>query len=124
VVSREWKPGDVALVDGEVGLCVKPGTGAEGDYAKMAHWRLADGDEVWSSVRSTRRLVVIDPEDPEHVERLHGLLYAQVGMATLAAALCDFAAPPPPEPEPVVTDAEARAMRKALARLDRQEGRP
>jgi hypothetical protein len=30
---------------------------------------------------------------------------------------------PAAEPEPVVTDAEARAMRKALTRLDQAEGR-
>jgi hypothetical protein len=72
-----------------------------------------------------RAVAVIDPEDHDDLMRLWSCLVNVnprnnvPSEPTLQDALRAFAAPA--EPEPTVTDAEARAMRKALARLARRE---
>jgi hypothetical protein len=110
----EFKPGDVALVDswrgkgllafrcervaGEPTWCVHDGTDTRG---------LHDHE-----VGAARPVAVIDPESPADTERLYAALGGRIGMATLAEALREFAAPTPPKPpEPlglgaVVEDAE------------------
>ena len=68
-MSREWQPGDVAMLtvrefDGTkhlVGLCYKGGEVDAGDIKDMARWTLADHSDAWSSVTEARPLVVIDP---------------------------------------------------------------
>lgn len=110
-MSREWKPGDVALVQNEYGvwntaiLQVRPG-GVRWTYGVA----FADAPPTWPA----RPLVVIDPEDREDVERLRDLWDAahkeQQGFAPspahkaarangLQAALREFANPPSPKPE-------------------------
>lgn len=131
-VSREWKPGDVAMVNDVTGadpetiaVCVTAGN--TGD----AHWRLMHerGGDVWSSVSKARPLAVIDPEDREAVERLMTCIplrdrieavlrrsvdddnFRRIG-DHFQAALREFANPTPPRPEEplglgaVVLDAE------------------
>lgn len=93
------------------------------------------GETVRSILRAeaeAQGLVLIDPEDREQVHRLYDAYVSASGVsefprnrAAMQAALREFAAPSTPPrsgpPAPVVTDAEARAMRTALARLDRMD---
>lgn len=96
--ERQWKPGDVALVNGRV--CLKSGTkwehGDERAFPYVAH----------DSTLNIRPLVVIDPEDREQVERLTGaLVYGGAGKnddnhwREVQAALREFANPTPPKPD-------------------------
>lgn len=74
MVGREWKPGDVAMVND----CTRPDAPWESATCvaartpnREATWLLHDtAGEVWSSVSDARPLVVIDPEDREQVEAL------------------------------------------------------
>lgn len=103
---NEFKPGDV-VVHPEYGRGIMQdsivGWGARGGFS-MLRGVAAD----------LRRLVVIDPEDREQVERLRDLMdeawvdqgNGQVEARTrgargnaLQAALCEFADPKPPKPE-------------------------
>jgi hypothetical protein len=105
-MSRGFKPGDVALVEGEVMLRRTDGRWEHGDQLRFP---------IYSD--DARPLVVIDPEDREQVETLRIAYHAQRMTATggtsfddMQAALRSLVAPPKPE-EPqglgaVVEDAE------------------
>jgi hypothetical protein len=69
VSRREWKPGDVALVDGCVALVWRE---EGGDSRPSFVYTDRDGDScsVWANSNDARTLVVIDPEDREQVERV------------------------------------------------------
>lgn len=99
-----WKPGAVYLI--------REGEGYEGDecilFRAGGDWVDADGDRRGISdemvARIARRLVLIDPEDREQVDRLAYLLVDaraadSIGHRQLAAALREFANPKPPKPE-------------------------
>jgi hypothetical protein len=123
-MSGDWKPGDVGLIRpaGEeaaaVGICFR----GPGELAPYGRWRLGSGEEVWSSVRSVRRLVVIDPEDASQVEAFtdtwvhakagHNLGNSYPGeVEHMTTALREFANPVPRIEEPqglgaVVEDSE------------------
>lgn len=123
-MTREWNPGDVALVKNEYGvwnvaICALSALGTSWRYGVADSWMTLDAE--------ARRLVVIDPEDREQVERLldlaeswlervpyadmsrpNSLTRIEAGQQALRALL----APPKPE-EPtglgaVVEDAEGR----------------
>jgi len=107
-MSREWQPGDVAMLSGrggtELGICYEPGIVTE--RGSKARWRTA-GLDRWSSVSEARPLVVIDPEDREQVARLAvAYMSANPGVASieptihgrLTNALREFADPTPPKP--------------------------
>lgn len=127
----EWEAGDVALVtinrrkQGEqstTDLMLRNATNSGWDGAFET---VDDGDYY---LRSVRRVVVIDPEDAEQVERLRSLtlqafrdqdrtmgpLDDPLLIDLLHAALREFAAPTPPKPEEpqglgaVVEDAEGK----------------
>jgi hypothetical protein len=97
-MTREWKPGDVAIsTHGPNGNAVI--------YRVEDGWRCAAwGDDQFHKRLDIepRPLVVIDPEDREQVERLH-LAYATTAKANrvdaMQAALREFADPKPPKPE-------------------------
>lgn len=126
-MSREWQPGDVALVNDctrpdapwKPATCLEPAIPGERETV----WRLHDtGGRVWGSVSEARPLVVIDPEDREQVARLlddywervtsNYVLSVEQKRDAMQAALREFANPAPPKPaEPtglgaVVEDAE------------------
>lgn len=118
-VTREWKPGDVAMVTSgdvkrdapeacpEFETVIGVRTGMAG---KHGGWNQADGHWIDDDyVYDARRLVVIDAEDREQVERLDALIDKALegpnspkwsGPADcLQAALREFANPTPPKPE-------------------------
>lgn len=125
-MSREFKPGDVAMAQNEHGvwdraiLQVHP-LGERWVYGVAHATRSVD----WADVRP---LAVIDPEDPEQVERLLNLYAAQWthlprsecdfdSTPTMQAALREFASPKPPEPTglgAVVESADGRQWVRAL----------
>lgn len=110
-MSREWEPGDVLLDtdDGMIGLVVDQGFGCRSgpqhdDAGTHVHYE--DGD--WNaSIRSDhRRLLVIDPEDREQIERLESAMADALGWTLLhngprvdglQAALRSLLAPPKPD---------------------------
>lgn len=69
-VSREWKPGDVAMYDGHIAF-VWDDEDFGGDRPTFVYTD-TDGDpcSVYAEGTNARPLVVIDPEDREQVERL------------------------------------------------------
>lgn len=72
-MSREWKPGDMALVDcvGEDRLCSWATECHKDVHPREPHWHVARSHTyIDDDGRATRPLVVIDPEDREQVERL------------------------------------------------------
>lgn len=100
--ASEWEAGDVARVIygdvDEVGIVRR----REAAMGSLEFAYLSGGyDMVAAVAQHARRLVVIDPEDAEQVERLRAALEARAfsawacGAATcLSAALREFAAPP------------------------------
>lgn len=104
-MSREWKPGDVAIADG-------PGKRLPITFFKnedSGELMFNNGAGYQHKVRhlagNARPLVVIDPEDREQVERLYRT-YASIepngqmrGSDFMQAALREFANPKPPKPE-------------------------
>lgn len=97
-MSREWKPGDVAVIKfsagDEIGMWL-------GD-----RWAVTGGRSQLPNYTISRPLVVIDPEDRQQVERLAHLITEHDKGATeeawasdLANALREFANPKPPKPE-------------------------
>jgi len=107
-MSREWKPGEVAMVND----CTNPDAPWKPATCKEAArpgqcetvWILHDtGAKVWGSVSEARPLVVIDPEDREAVERLLTLFkwpgeVPQYVIDDMADALREFADLKPPKP--------------------------
>lgn len=92
-MTREWKPGDVAMI---------PGCGPR--MMTDRGWASVRGDFI-DFFAAPRPLVVIDPEDREQVERLRLALDAEVaGYVSSGAtgiALRSLIEPPlPEEPEP------------------------
>ncbi|MDR7253747.1 hypothetical protein J2X46_002737 [Nocardioides sp. BE266] len=118
-MKREWKPGNVALVRGTIGVdavAVRSGVPSNMGWAYNG-----DGPDTknygncWMSDRDgdavIRPLVVIDPEDREQIERLRDLMvghdihegrpcYSTTCHADrLADALHEFANPTPLKPD-------------------------
>jgi hypothetical protein len=99
-VSREWKPGDVAMV-----VCgderERPATYCT-DLRRGPYWQFRDGQLRDAAISDARPLVVIDSEDAEEVERLVSRLEDLTGHANglvavhMAGALREFADPKPP----------------------------
>ena len=93
--ARDWQPGDVGIVDGGYkGLVFRCLDIANEDEAR---WMTPRDGRFYGSDSRVRPLVVIDPEDPQQVERLYGALAARVGMATISEALRSLVALPKPE---------------------------
>lgn len=97
--GREWKPGDVAMV--------RRGTAnwhraIWTDETDNPGWHCIHGP-CSPHVEDARPLVVIDPEDPQQVERLRRAINDEtagyVGTRTITDALHEFANPTPPKPE-------------------------
>lgn len=86
-MSREWKPGDVALVRGKV--CIR----AHGKWEHGLPDRFAFDDDD-----RARPLVVIDPENREQVERLMRAARNNdtVGVESMQSALRSLITPPKP----------------------------
>lgn len=108
-MTREWQPGDVAMVTYRVGECIEKNVCAKTDKG----WDcLAPGVGflMHGDVYEARPLAVIDPEDAEQVERLADC-WRSVGSAEvddnplsliglrLREALRQFADPKPPKPD-------------------------
>lgn len=103
----KWKPGDVALVNGQVALVwddeIYPSTRLSFVYTD------SDGDScsVWTDEPGARPLAVIDPESREQVERLvqsrldriwSGVTVRDSTVDEWQTALREFANPTPPKP--------------------------
>ena len=109
-MSREWKPGDLALVSSWRGADL-PAFRVRRDGCGTVWCVLQDGDTRGLSDTevgvSARPLVVIDPEDREQVERLGYLYYAGINGQRVEGSLLDefqralreYANPTPPKPE-------------------------
>lgn len=104
--AREWKPGDVILVNGERGLVQRLSSGSL--YVELAEYGKNSGRNLDTIVdRDIRPLVVLDPEDREQVERLVTLWSeafddvppVPVEVDFMQAALREFVDPKPPRPE-------------------------
>jgi hypothetical protein len=108
-VSREFKPGDVAMLMTEGGERIGFRCGVESNMG----WEYArePGQKTWSSDTSAyakpiRPLVVIDPEDREQVERLARAIFELTTgeesfggqINNVQAALREVADPKPDEP--------------------------
>lgn len=125
-MGREWKPGDVVMIDadysrfdGQLGVVVEE---EGGTWAVIVPTH--DPEPMAFGAKTLRPLVVIDPENPEDVERLadawddahYSGPLPDAGMPLrdlrMQAALREFATPTPPRPEEptglgaVVEDAE------------------
>jgi len=104
-MSREWKPGDVAISKGHVIFRAELVTGEPRWHDKFG---VLGRDDTWPTTPQIRPLVVIDPEDREQVERLTHVFYEVRGLGSPAlapdrvtnmqAALREFADPKPPKP--------------------------
>lgn len=124
-MKREWKPGDVALVEVPKSTLPRHGVDERGrETIRVSRWSdgwalLTDPDYFWRDGyaffggEGPRPLVVIDPEDREQIERLAKGLPLEwdlfqaddpdVGEETVAAmqaALREFADPKPRIEEP------------------------
>lgn len=101
-MSREWQPGDVAMVDSWRG---------DGQLAFRAErveggptWCVLDGTDTRGlsddEVTRAQPVAVVAYEDREQVERLlagYGILVSDSGVAVMQAALREFAKPQPRE---------------------------
>lgn len=114
-MKREWKPGDVALIEAgcHANLKVAIRTGVPSNMG----WAYSDthnglSTQNWTAdthgtISVIRPLVVIDPEDRAQVERLANELariqgerdHMAVWHTDLADALREFANPTPPRPD-------------------------
>lgn len=106
-MSRDWKPGDVAMIDGRVALAWREVAGRLSFvYTDAAGYSCS----VWADTADERPLVVIDPEDPEQVKQLTRALdrhfdgYERPALRpedfeSMQAALREFANPKPPKPD-------------------------
>lgn len=99
-MTREWKPGDVAMVPG-------PGRALLLDTGMWVTQRVGNKHDSkgFSEFLDVRPLVVIDPENREDIERLltlytSGLTDRQLGAhSALTWALREYADPPAPKPD-------------------------
>lgn len=100
-MSREWKPGDVAMRDGELAFLTDRG---------VWRWSTTGLPCLAQDHARSRPLVVIDPEDREQVEqliRLQDIAFdgsardpvIAADVRDMQAALREFADPKPPRPE-------------------------
>lgn len=89
-MSREWKPGDVAMIPFARGD-VRGMYTTDGWVCSDMHYPAVHG---YSDLRP---LVVIDPEDSEAVER-HWRMAGQ-SLPSFRAALREYANPTPPRPD-------------------------
>lgn len=109
-MSREWKPGEVAHVDGDIYL--RTGRGWVFASKGGEAWFHAEDDSADRVSYLVRPLVVIDPEDREAVERLQDLFADErdrnggqsrlvVGgwADAMQAALREYANPRDPKPD-------------------------
>lgn len=96
-MSREWQPGDVAMVKVHVGH-------QETRVARGFDNRWHGQDGIYRLATDARPVVVIDPEDREQVTLLNELIQIQPQSDTrplvdvLRDALREFANPKPPKP--------------------------
>lgn len=108
-MTREWKPGDVAVVFAKHGPH-DSGEGREYFMSRSGHgWSpLEDSDYFWpdANARPIRPVVLLDPEDREQVQRLadewcsrHGAPEGGNRLNAMQAALREFANLQPPKPE-------------------------
>lgn len=100
-MSREWKPGDVALTT--VGGATEKVSILTETYQSGRRWWRANGWVPPEMVDSARPLVVIDPEDREQIEQIAKRCYAELRAGNvladrLQAALRALANPKPEEP--------------------------
>jgi hypothetical protein len=109
-VTREWKPGDVAVIGGDVralAVTFRSG-GCHGTHPREVHWHREDGD--WNVLTGPRApidvspLVVIAPEDREQVNALAEALCRHrfsddAADTAVQAALRALANPQPPKPD-------------------------
>lgn len=109
-MSREWKPGDVALIRSSIGHEV---IGLRSGVPSNMGWAYTGGGPTtrqygncWMSDREAtavvRPLAVIDPECEADVEWLMALSYKHAGPdyhAVVQAAFREFANPTPPKPD-------------------------
>lgn len=103
-MSREWKPGDVAMVKNDYGawnLCIRTLVAGRGWV-----WRPGCADIFYADdiVQGVRPLVVVDPEDVDAVYRLDDLYRAAKSRGAgaygwMQQALREFASPQPPKPD-------------------------
>ena len=108
----DFKAGDVAMTRHGIGVVVQCRHEA---HDRTPHWHYANGgwDELGYTANQARRIVVIDPEDREQVERLMAVYtgeavkrgaisfagYADKRADSMRAALREFATPTPPKPD-------------------------
>ena len=118
MTARKWKPGDVALV--RISSDYRPEVAVSGDRQWFVAGPRLGSQHGWphGRVEVIRPLVVLDPEDPKHVEQLADAIlrldrhegrpcYSNSCHVTLLAdALRAIAAPPtePFDPKAAVTD--------------------
>jgi hypothetical protein len=104
--AREWKPGDVAMVDAEWTRS-RPFEDCLAVLRARGWERVSDGAMALNANPEPRGVAVIDPEDAEQVGRLLyrieaawvvRILYEGMREA-LQAALREFANPTPPKPD-------------------------
>jgi hypothetical protein len=100
--ADEWKPGDVAMVTTIDGL-EKVAMRGVGTWSFAMPDGFTTDYEPHRTARAARRLVVIDPEDAEQVQRLRELVWHDSGSTrkALAAALREYANPVPRIEEPL-----------------------
>lgn len=111
-MSGEWNPGHVAIVmrNGREVVAMRYDTGAESGWRYQAAVGVAFDHFSPDPGTKPRPLVVIDPDDDEHVERLTLALEGNAFRSEVQAALRSLVTPPKPE-EPrgigaVVEDAD------------------
>ena len=127
--KREWKPGDVLVNAGRVGIVTTAGIGRD-DSGRAAYVEFGHGGTIFVGELDgdARPLVVVDPEDREQVERLVRAFWDNGNddcddPRAMQAALRSLIEPPkPPEPTglgAVVEDADG----KRYIRCDAGPGR-
>lgn len=104
-MSREWKPGDVAMVDAEWTRS-RPFEDCLAILRARGWERVSDGAMALNPNPQPRGVAVIDPEDAEQVERLRKALddlsfsaWACGAATCLSQVLRKFANPTLPKPE-------------------------